>query len=106
MDFLLLAGNRLTDKTIDKLQNYYGKAIKANVSLGSLSSEDQKKQIGKMQNAIMAVLYYSCDIKTLRRHKFCPVAEDSWCSYKRKKTLLQKDHRLDAVFMERHIFLY
>ena len=101
-DGLPIAGrkHRLTDKTIDKLQNYYGKAIRANVSPGSLSSEDQKKQIGKMQNAIMAVLYHSCDIKTERRHKFCPVGEVSWCSYKRKKTLLKKDHHLDAVSLD------
>ena len=39
-DGLPIAGtkHRLTDKTIDKLQNYYGKAIKANVSPGCLSS--------------------------------------------------------------------
>ena len=48
--------HRLTDKAIDKLQTYYGNAIRANVKLGKLTSQQQKDQISVMQKAIMAVL--------------------------------------------------
>ena len=50
--------HRLTDKAIDKLQTYYGNAIRANVKPGKLSAEKQKSQIAVMQKAIMAVLYH------------------------------------------------
>ena len=46
--------HRLTDETIDKLQTYYGKAIRANVKPGKLTAEQQKSQISAMQKAIMA----------------------------------------------------
>ena len=47
----------------------------------------------------MAVLYHSCDIEIERRHQFCPDGENSWCSYKRDKPSVTKDHHLDAVFV-------
>jgi hypothetical protein len=93
--------HRLTDKTIDKLQTYYGNAIRANVKPGKLTSQEQKSQITLMQNAIMAVLYHSCELSDEKeRHRYCPVGSDSWCSYKRNKTFQRKDHHLDAVFLE------
>ena len=34
---------RLIDKTLDKLQTYYGNAIRANVKPGKLTPQEQKK---------------------------------------------------------------
>ncbi|CAB4044199.1 Hypothetical predicted protein [Paramuricea clavata] len=48
--------HRLTDKVIDKLQTYYGNAIRANVKPGKLTAQQQKEQISIKQQAIMAVL--------------------------------------------------
>ena len=93
--------HRLTDKTIGKLQTYYGKAIRANVKPGKLTAEQQKSQISVMQKAIMAVLYHSCELSDDKeRHRFCPAGPDNWCSYQRNGTLQRKDHHLDEVFLE------
>ena len=93
--------HRLTDKAIDKLQCYYGNAIRANVKPGKLTAEQQKSQISTMQKAIMAVLYHSCELSNNNeRHKFCPEGPDSWCSYKREGKLQRKGHHLDPVFPE------
>ncbi len=90
--------HRLTDKTLDKLQTYYGNAISANVKPGKLTPQEQKKQIKIMQKAILAVLYHTCEYSDdKKRHQYCPPGPDSWCSYKRDGTLLRKDHHLDAV---------
>jgi hypothetical protein len=91
--------HRLTDKTMDKLQTYYGNAIRANVKPGKLTPEEQKEQITIMQRAIMAVLYHTCELNNKERHKYCPPGPDSWCSYKRDGTLQRKDHHLDPVFL-------
>ena len=93
--------HRLTDKVIDKLQTYYGNAIRANVKPGKLTAQQQKEQISIMQQAIMAVLYHSCELTDDKeRHKLCPSGPDSWCSHKREGKLQRKDHHLDAVFLE------
>ncbi|CAB3995831.1 Hypothetical predicted protein [Paramuricea clavata] len=50
----------------------------------------------------MAVLYHSCELPDdKKRHKYCPLGPDSWCSYEGQGTLPRKDHNLDAVFLER-----
>jgi hypothetical protein len=48
-------GHRLSDKTIDKLQEYYGKANKVEISQKAKS----EKSIKNMQNTIFAVLHHS-----------------------------------------------
>lgn len=60
---------------MDKLQTYYGNAIRANVKPGKLSVEEQKSQIVVMQKAIMAVLYHSCELsdQTERHTHFFPI---------------------------------
>jgi hypothetical protein len=93
--------HRLTDKTLDKLQTYYGNAIRANVKPGKLTPQEQKKQIKIMQTAILAVLYHTCELPDdEKRHQYCPPGPDSWCSYRRDGTLQRKDHHLDAVFLD------
>ena len=93
--------HRLTNKTLEKLQTYYGNAIRANVKPGKLTPQEQKKQIKIMQKAILAVLYHTCELPDdKKRHQYSPPGPDSWCSCRRDGTLQRKDHHLDAVFLD------
>lgn len=92
--------HRLTDSCIDKLQGYYGKAIRRNVKSGEISSDEAEKHIKAMQNDIMAVLYHSCNVSEKTRHQYCPSGKDSWCQFKRTGRFESKDHHLDPVFLE------
>ena len=93
--------HRLTDKAMDKLQTYYGKAIRANVKPEKLSAQEQEDQISIMQQAIIAVLYHSCELDNDQEQcKFCPSGPDSWCSFKREAKIQRKNYHLDAVFLE------
>ena len=62
---------RLTDRIIDKIQNYYGIAIRQNVG-----------NIEEMKKAILAVLFHCASSKEKPYHTYCPDGETSWCSYK------------------------
>lgn len=96
---------RLTRPTIDKLQKYYGNAIRRCVDKkGKREVEDAVK---RMQCAIKAILYHSVKIvDEKKRHQYCPDGESSWCSFKRDKAVgtnapfLNKSHHLDPVFLE------
>ena len=64
---------RLTKVVIDKLQNYYGAAIRQNV--GNLRI---------MQDAIWAIFYHTIKAsnETLDvQHQYCPKGSKSWCKY-------------------------
>ena len=92
--------HRLTDSCIDKLQKYYGNAIRRNVIAGDISSEQARQHIKNMQNDSMAVLYHSCNNDNKERHKFCPSGKDSRCRFKRTGSFENKDHHLDPIFLE------
>ena len=64
---------RLTDKVIDKMQNYYGKAILGN-----------KGNLEGMKTSIKAIQYHMVknDKLTLKN----PKSADTWCKYWKKKT--------------------
>ena len=68
---------RLTDFTIDKLQNYYGIAIRSNI--GSLPN---------MKKAIHASLFHCASSKERDLHQHCPEGPGSWC--RRNKDLANK----------------
>lgn len=61
---------KLTDAFINKLQNYYGIAIRSNT--GSLQ---------KMQSAIIAAFAHVCSSAKRPMHRQCPKGKDSWCKY-------------------------
>lgn len=61
---------RLTDSIIDKLQTYYGLAIRRNL-------EDVKR----MQQNIWATFFHMLSTDENPRHELCPTGEDSWCRY-------------------------
>ncbi|GFV95959.1 uncharacterized protein TNCV_2096281 [Trichonephila clavipes] len=59
---------KLTDSFIDRLQNYYGIAVRRNV--GNLS--------GLQQNVIAALFHCSSSVEK-PMHGQCPIGKDSWC---------------------------
>ena len=61
---------KLTDRMIDRLQNYYGIAIRSNV--GNLS---------KMKKAIYVSLMHCASSKEHNLHLHCPEGADSWCRH-------------------------
>lgn len=69
---------KLTDALIDRLQNYYGIAIRANV--GKLS---------EMKQATLASLFHCSSTDAQPRHGLCPVGPNSWCGYKKVESLGQ-----------------
>ncbi|GFS73765.1 uncharacterized protein TNCV_1458101 [Trichonephila clavipes] len=66
--------NRLTDAEIDKLQRYYGLAIRNNS--GNLSA---------MKQAIWAIFFHKISTDLNPQHSLCPLGDDSWCGYNRSK---------------------
>ena len=82
--------NRLTDHIIDKMQNFYGEAIRANS--GNLQA---------MKNAIWAIFYHmirSDDSSLSEQHKYCP--HNGWCKFWADKTNYLEDKRLPSVFLK------
>lgn len=66
---------RLTNATIDRLQNYFGVAIRQNS--GNLK---------RMQDAVRASLFHVASSKTNNWHyPHCPTGKDSWCKYNQDK---------------------
>ncbi|GFW93119.1 uncharacterized protein TNCV_3888601 [Trichonephila clavipes] len=63
---------KLTDSFIDRLQNYYGIAVRSNVV--NLS--------GLQQNVIAALFHCSSSVEK-PMHGPCPNGKDSWCYYQR-----------------------
>ena len=63
---------RLTDAMIDKLQNYYGIAIRSN-----------SKDIDGMKKAIYAAFCHCASSENDNYHTHCPEGEDSWCGFMR-----------------------
>ena len=82
---------RLTDASIDKLQSYYGNAIREN-----------KNDIVKMRAAIWAVYFHKGSSDEKPVHSFCNV---TWCPYLKaraeNKNYIHKSHNyLPAAVME------
>ncbi|XP_032238287.2 uncharacterized protein LOC5512949 [Nematostella vectensis] len=65
---------KLTDALIDKLQNYYGIAIRSNV--GNLE---------QMRKAIHASLMHCASNEARVLHDHCPTGSTSWCKYQKDK---------------------
>ena len=65
---------KLTDATIDHLQNFFGLAIRQNT--GSLSG---------MKAGVLASLFHVASSKTNLHFPHCPTGPDSWCKYNADK---------------------
>ena len=86
---------RLTDKIIDRMQNYYGNAIRGN-----------KGNVEGMKTSIKAIQHHMIknESSTLdEQHQYCPKLSDTWCKYWKDKqdgiTSYNEDNRLPEVFM-------
>ncbi|GFW09074.1 uncharacterized protein LOC101238613 [Trichonephila clavipes] len=66
--------NKLTDKLIDRIQNYYGITIRSNV--GNLQ---------KMMSSVIAAFFHCVSGKNNSLHGQCPEGSESWCRYQRAK---------------------
>lgn len=64
--------NRLSKAVIDKLQAYYGAAIRQNTH----SVEDMRRQV-------WANVFHKYSIDEDPHHGLCPKGEDSWCGYQK-----------------------
>ena len=73
---------KLTDKVIDKLQNYYGIAIRSNI--GNLES---------MKKAILGTLFHCASSKENNYHAHCPQGKDSWCGFQVDKAENTKKYK-------------
>ena len=71
---------RLTDAMTDKLQNYYGIAIRSNS--GNLAA---------MKKAIHATLFHCASSEKNKWHTHCPKGEESWCGFMRDKASKAND---------------
>ena len=60
----------LTNKLVDRLQNYYGMAIRSNVV-----------DLNEMKKTIYAALFHVCSSEKDNYHAHCPTRVDSWCTY-------------------------
>ncbi|KAK3933236.1 Large tegument protein deneddylase [Frankliniella fusca] len=75
---------RLTDKMINQISEYYGKAIRSS------------KTVAEMKNKVWAIYYHMSSSDAKPTHQFCPKGEDSWCKYQRAvtaKTLKKFKHK-------------
>ena len=62
---------RLTDAMVDKLQNYYGIAIRRN----------KGKDVATMKRAIWGSFFHVCSSKDKQWHDHCEAGPNSWCRY-------------------------
>lgn len=62
------------DARIDKLQNYYGIAIRSNVG-----------NQAEMKKAIHASLFHCASSESRPLHDHCPTGPESWCGFQRDK---------------------
>ena len=66
----------LTDKTIDKLKNYYGLALQQGTG----------KTVYQLKKAVGAVLFHCSETSDLdTQHQMCPSTKDGWCKYQTDK---------------------
>ena len=76
------ARSRQTDALIDKLQNYFGIALRSSA-----------KTVPELKKALLASLFHVMSSEGNDFHSYCPVGADSWCQYQRdivNKTNLYK----------------
>ena len=73
---------KLTNSTIDKLQNYYGIAIRSNAN-----------DLEGMKKAVHATLFHVASSTKNNWHTHCPTGKDSWCRFNRDKATGKSTYR-------------
>ena len=91
---------RLTDNIIDKLQNYYGMAIRQN-----------NGDLNAMKSATTAAsLFYVASSAINDYHTYCPSGSDSWCLFKADQVNNTSSYKpgpclpLDIIKVVKHIY--
>ena len=64
---------RLTDSAVNKLQNYFGIALRTNLD-----------SIYVMKKCIYASLFHNSMLEEKKRHQFCPPTKESWCTWQKE----------------------
>ncbi|GFX33437.1 uncharacterized protein TNCV_4122711 [Trichonephila clavipes] len=82
----LCGRNRLTEAEIDRLQAYYGLAIRRNLS-----------SVKDMQQAIWAIFLHKLSIDEKPQHGFCPSDSDTWCKFKKAELLGETYHHKNSL---------
>jgi hypothetical protein len=67
-----VTGLKINDATIDKLQNYFGIALRSNVST-----------VKAMSDAILASFFHVASSEGKNYHSYCEKSSTSWCQYQR-----------------------
>ena len=66
------AKGKLTDASIDMLQNYFGIALRSSA-----------KSVLELKNALLASFFHPASSESCNYHTYCPATKDSWCQYQR-----------------------
>ncbi|GFW66360.1 uncharacterized protein TNCV_3433231 [Trichonephila clavipes] len=82
----LCGRNRLTEAEIDRLQAYYGLAIRRNLS-----------SVKDMQQAIWAIFLHKLSTDEKPQHGFCPSDSDTWCKFKKAELLGETYHHKNSL---------
>ncbi|GFW09659.1 uncharacterized protein TNCV_1393601 [Trichonephila clavipes] len=69
---------KLTDNFIDKLENYYGIAIRSNT-----------KNLANMQSAVIAAFYHYCSSTKKPMHGQCTTGADNRCKFQKERHLVK-----------------
>ncbi|GFV84479.1 uncharacterized protein TNCV_5007411 [Trichonephila clavipes] len=82
----LCGRNRLAEAEIDRLQAYYGLAIRRNLS-----------SVKDMQQAIWAIFLHKLSTDEKPQHGFCPSDSDTWCKFKKAELLGETYHHKNSL---------
>ncbi|GFV02246.1 uncharacterized protein TNCV_3455691 [Trichonephila clavipes] len=82
----LCGRNRLTEAEIDRLQAYYGLAIRRNLS-----------SVKDMQQAIWEIFLHMLSTDEKPQHGFCPSDTDTWCKFKKAELLGETYHHKNSL---------
>ena len=86
----LFGRGRLTEKAINKLQNYYGVAIRQNID-----------NIYGMKKSVAAVVHHCSAAATSElQHQYCPINDESWCKYQKDKFTGQMEYKEKPLIPE------
>ena len=83
---------RLTDDMIDRIQNYYGMAIRQNTT-----------NVSDMRKTVWALFFHVSSTDENPQHMLCPKGTESWCKYNRGLVTGEKythQHSLPLPIME------
>jgi hypothetical protein len=79
----------LTKSEVDKLQNYYGLAIRRNMD-----------NLEATNRAVWALFFHKLSTNDNPRHGLCPSDTDSWCKFKKFRVAYEHKYSLPAAVVD------